>query len=169
MHSVKVGLQSVLLKTLDVKSVLQMVVHGDRSYLDSFVAVVPSTTQCVVFSVDGSLTASVSGFVILYLTARPDMQQRVVSAWLAQHCFPHDMGIKVHAAYGSSKSSRQTFLTHHLQDVAVYCSAGVEQSRIVSVAGSRRRNCIFIGALNNTSNYKLLLQLKCLTSSYSKI
>ncbi|VDM73051.1 unnamed protein product, partial [Strongylus vulgaris] len=157
---------------------VKMVVHGDRSYLDSFVAVVPSTTRCVVFSVDGSLTASVSvtgrdprvrpgavdtGFVILYLTARPDMQQRVVSAWLAQHCFPHglllfnpsfstdplkqkslhlkhivDMGIKVHAAYGSSK------------DVAVYCGAGVEQNRIVSVAGSRRRNCTFIG------NYKLL-------------
>ncbi|KHJ95597.1 DDHD domain protein [Oesophagostomum dentatum] len=158
---------------------VKMVVHGDRSYLDSFVAVVPPTTKCVVFSVDGSLTASVSvtgrdprvrpgavdtvrywhdqGYVILYLTARPDMQQRVVSAWLAQHCFPHglllfnpsfstdplkqkslhlkhiiDMGIKVHAAYGSSK------------DVAVYCGAGVEQNRIVSVAGSRRRPCIFI-------------------------
>ncbi|KAK5968743.1 hypothetical protein GCK32_012042 [Trichostrongylus colubriformis] len=130
--------------------VYEMVVHGDRSYLDSFVAVVPLTTQCVVFSVDGSLTASVSvtgkdprvrpgavdvvrywfeqGQVILYLTARPDMQQRVVSAWLAQHCFPHglllfnpsfstdplkqkslhlkhiiDMGIRIHAAYGSSK------------------------------------------------------------------
>ncbi|KIH49305.1 LNS2 protein, partial [Ancylostoma duodenale] len=156
-----------------------MVVHGDRSYLDSFVAVVPSTTRCVVFSVDGSLTASVSvtgrdprvrpgavdtvrywhelGHVILYLTARPDMQQRVVSAWLAQHCFPHglllfnpsfstdplkqkslhlkhivDMGIRIHAAYGSSK------------DVAVYLGAGVEQNRIVSVAGSRRRACMFI-------------------------
>ncbi|VDP29314.1 unnamed protein product [Heligmosomoides polygyrus] len=129
---------------------LKMVVHGDRSYLDSFVAVVPPTTSCVVFSVDGSLTASVSvtgkdprvrpgavdvvrywfeqGQVILYLTARPDMQQRVVSAWLAQHCFPHglllfnpsfstdplkqkslhlkhivDMGVRIHAAYGSSK------------------------------------------------------------------
>ncbi|RCN31156.1 DDHD domain protein [Ancylostoma caninum] len=158
---------------------VKMVVHGDRSYLDSFVAVVPSTTRCVVFSVDGSLTASVSvtgrdprvrpgavdtvrywhelGHVILYLTARPDMQQRVVSAWLAQHCFPHglllfnpsfstdplkqkslhlkhiiDMGIRIHAAYGSSK------------DVAVYCGAGVEQNRIVSVAGSRRRACMFI-------------------------
>ncbi|KAK6029546.1 DDHD domain protein, partial [Ostertagia ostertagi] len=159
---------------------LKMVVHGDRSYLDSFVAVVPSTTRCVVFSVDGSLTASVSvtgkdprvrpgavdvvrywfeqGQLILYLTARPDMQQRVVSAWLAQHCFPHglllfnpsfstdplkqkslhlkhitDMGIRIHAAYGSSK------------DVAVYCGAGVDPKRIVSVSGARRRACIAIG------------------------
>ncbi|WKX98484.1 hypothetical protein Q1695_013847 [Nippostrongylus brasiliensis] len=158
---------------------LKMVVHGDRSYLDSFVAVVPSTTRCVVFSVDGSLTASVSvtgkdprvrpgavdvvrywheqGQVILYLTARPDMQQRYVSAWLAQHCFPHglllfnpsfstdplkqkslhlkqivDMGIRIHAAYGSSK------------DVAVYCGAGVESKRIVSVSGSKRRACVAI-------------------------
>ncbi|VDM56683.1 unnamed protein product [Angiostrongylus costaricensis] len=132
---------------------IKMVVHGDRSYLDSLVAIVPSTTHCVVFSVDGSLTASVSvtgrdprvrpsavdvvrywydqGYVILYLTARPDMQQRVFSAWLAQHCFPHglllfnpsfstdplkqkslhlkhiiDMGIRIQAAYGSSKVLR---------------------------------------------------------------
>ncbi|ETN80438.1 LNS2 protein, partial [Necator americanus] len=167
---------------------VKMVVHGDRSYLDSFVAVVPATTRCVVFSVDGSLTASVSvtgkdprvrpgavdavrywheqGYVILYLTARPDMQQRVVSAWLAQHCFPYglllfnpsfstdplkqkslhlkhiiDMGIRIHAAYGSSK------------DVAVYCGAGVEQSRIVSVAGSRRRVCVFIGEIS--INYRV--------------
>ncbi|KAJ1374145.1 LNS2 (Lipin/Ned1/Smp2) [Parelaphostrongylus tenuis] len=158
---------------------IKMVVHGDRSYLDSLVAIVPSTTHCVVFSVDGSLTASVSvtgrdprvrpgavdvvrywyeqGYVILYLTARPDMQQRVVSAWLAQHCFPRglllfnpsfstdplkqkslhlkqiiDMGIRIQAAYGSSK------------DVAVYSGAGMEVNRIVSVAGSRRRSCVVI-------------------------
>lgn len=163
---------------------VKMVVHGDRSYLDSFVAVVPSTTHCVVFSVDGSLTASVSvtgrdprvrpgavdvvrywyeqGYVILYLTARPDMQQRVVSAWLAQHCFPHglllfnpsfstdplkqkllhlkhiiDMGIRIHAAYGSSK------------DVAVYSGAGMESNRILSVAGHRRRSCVFIDNYSN--------------------
>ncbi|XGW16419.1 hypothetical protein V3C99_001689 [Haemonchus contortus] len=163
---------------------LKMVVHGDRSYLDAFIAVVPSTTRCVVFSVDGSLTASVSvtgkdprvrpgavdvvrywfeqGQVILYLTARPDMQQRVVSAWLAQHCFPHglllfnpsfstdplkqkslhlkqivDMGIRIHAAYGSSK------------DVAVYCGAGVDPKRIVSVSGARRRTCIAIDSYSS--------------------
>ena len=38
----------------------QIVVHGDRSYLDALIAVVPPETRCVAFSVDGSLTASVS-------------------------------------------------------------------------------------------------------------
>lgn len=31
------------------------------------------------------------GFLLLYVTARPDMQQRGVAAWLAQHNFPHAM------------------------------------------------------------------------------
>lgn len=158
---------------------IKIVTHGDRSYLDAFVAVVPDTTSCVVFSVDGSLTASVSvtgkdprvrpgaidvvrywheqGYLIIYLTARPDMQQRAVSGWLAQHNFPTgllffnpsfsteplrqkslhlkhvvDIGVKIHAAYGSSK------------DVTVYTSAGVPSDSIISVAGSRRRNCLHI-------------------------
>ncbi|CAD6185676.1 unnamed protein product [Caenorhabditis auriculariae] len=158
---------------------VKIVVHGDRSYLDAFIAIVPADTKCAVFSVDGSLTASVSvtgkdprvrpgavdvvrywheqGYLIIYLTARPDMQQRVVSSWLAQHNFPHallffnpsfsteplkqkslhlkhivDLGAKIHVAYGSSK------------DVSVYTSAGVEPDHIVSVTGSRRRHCIHI-------------------------
>jgi len=31
------------------------------------------------------------GYLILYVTARPDMQQRMVVTWLAQHNFPHGM------------------------------------------------------------------------------
>lgn len=159
---------------------IKIVVHGDRSYLDAFVAIVPHSTKCVVFSVDGSLTASVSvtgkdprvrpgavdvvrywqeqGYLIIYLTARPDMQQKVVSAWLAQHNFPHallffnnsfsteplkqkslhlrhfvDMGVHIHVAYGSSK------------DVSVYTSAGVDPEHVISVAGSRRSKCLQIG------------------------
>ncbi|CAJ0941429.1 unnamed protein product, partial [Mesorhabditis belari] len=158
---------------------IKMVVHGDHSYLDVFLAVVPPETRIVVFSIDGSLTASVSvtgkdprvrpgavdvvrywhdqGFLIVYVTARPDMQQRVVSAWLAQHNFPHallfftpsfstdplkaktshlrhliDMGVRVHAAYGSSK------------DVSVYTTAGIDPSRVVSVSGGKRRGTLHV-------------------------
>ncbi|CAI5445087.1 unnamed protein product [Caenorhabditis angaria] len=170
---------------------IKIVVHGDRSYLDTFVAVVPPATKCAVFSVDGSLTASVSvsgkdprvragavdvvrywqeqGYLIIYMTARPDMQQRVVSAWLAQHNFPHallffnnsisteplkqktlllrhliDMGVQIHVAYGSSK------------DVSVYTSAGIEPEHVISVSGgSRRRICVHI---DNYSSHLLDLQ-----------
>jgi membrane-associated phosphatidylinositol transfer protein len=70
-------------------------------------------TQAVVFSIDGSFTASVSvtgrdpkvragavdvvrhwqelGYLIVYITGRPDMQQRRVVSWLAQHNFPHGL------------------------------------------------------------------------------
>lgn len=39
---------------------MKAIVHGDHSFLDLYVAVVSRNTQCVVFSFDGSLTASVS-------------------------------------------------------------------------------------------------------------
>ncbi|KAF8358291.1 pitp-1 [Pristionchus pacificus] len=159
---------------------IKMIVQGDHSYLDAFIAVVPNETPIVVFSIDGSLTASVSvtgrdprvrpgavdvarfwheqGFLLLYVTARPDMQQRGVAAWLAQHNFPHAMlyfapsflmdplkqktcylrqlqseGMRIHAAYGSNK------------DVAVYASAGVDTDRIATVGGRRKHtNCVIV-------------------------
>ncbi|KAK0416265.1 hypothetical protein QR680_012388 [Steinernema hermaphroditum] len=157
---------------------VKMVVKGDHSYLDLFVAVVPQRTKCVVFSVDGSLTGSVSvtgkdprvrpgavdvvrhwqqlGYLIIYVTARPDMQQRAVGAWLAQHNFPHamlmftpsfsteplrqktqhlrhliDMGLSVTAAYGSNK------------DIAVYSGAGLSADHIFCIShSSKRRGCV---------------------------
>uniref|UniRef100_A0A0N5AWW5 DDHD domain-containing protein n=1 Tax=Syphacia muris TaxID=451379 RepID=A0A0N5AWW5_9BILA len=155
---------------------IKMIVHGDHSFLDLFVAVVPKGVKIVIFSVDGSLTGSVSvtgrdprvrpgavdvvrfwhdlGYLITYVTARPDMQQRVVSSWLSLHNFPHglliftpsfsreplkqkmlhlkyliEMGITVHAAYGSNK------------DISVYSCAGIRPDRILSVSSNKRRGC----------------------------
>ncbi|EJW88443.1 retinal degeneration b protein [Wuchereria bancrofti] len=152
---------------------VKLIVHGDHSFLDLYVAVAPVGEQFVVFSVDGSLTASVSvtgrdprvrpgvvdvvrywhdlGYTIIYITARPDMQHKVVALWLALHNFPHglliftpsfstdplrqkvlhlknylEMGLFITAAYGSSK------------DVSVYSSAGVKSNRIFSVTGGKR-------------------------------
>nr|CAG4638237.1 EOG090X00NX [Cyclestheria hislopi] len=141
---------------------VKMVVRGDHTYADLYIAVLPPKTQAVVFSIDGSFTASVSvtgrdpkvragavdvvrhwqelGYLIIYITGRPDMQQRRVVSWLAQHNFPHgllsfadglstdplrhkaeylkflvqDVGLEIRAAYGSSK------------DIAVYGSVGLK-------------------------------------------
>lgn len=158
---------------------VKMIVGGDHSFLDMYIAVVPQETKCVVFSVDGSLTGSVSvtgrdprvrpgavdvvrfwqqqGYLILYVTARLDMQQKVIGSWLAQHNFPHglliftpslltdplrqktlylrhliDSRIKIQAAYGSSK------------DVTVYSNAGIDSDRIFSVSGHKRKGCILL-------------------------
>lgn len=106
------------------------------------------------------------GCLIVYVTARPDMQQRLVSAWLSQHNFPHgllfftpsfstdplrqkaqllkrlvaDVGLHIEAAYGSFK------------DVNVYSHAGVEGGRIYkagsSTSSSRKRTeaCVCLEA-----------------------
>uniref|UniRef100_A0A8C0EHK6 Phosphatidylinositol transfer protein membrane associated 2 n=1 Tax=Bubo bubo TaxID=30461 RepID=A0A8C0EHK6_BUBBB len=90
---------------------VKMVVRGDHTYADSYITVLPKGTEFVVFSIDGSFAASVSimgsdpkvragavdvvrhwqdlGYLIIYVTGRPDMQKQRVVAWLAQHNFPH--------------------------------------------------------------------------------
>uniref|UniRef100_A0A0N4ZNB4 DDHD domain-containing protein n=1 Tax=Parastrongyloides trichosuri TaxID=131310 RepID=A0A0N4ZNB4_PARTI len=138
---------------------IKMIVIGDYTYLDLYLIVARNGSPCVIFSIDGSLTCSVSvtgrdprvrpgcvdvvrywqrlNYLIIYITARPDMQQKVVSCWMSKHNFPHgliffnhcistdplrqkslqilnliDIGLKIHAAYGSGK------------DVSVYGNAG---------------------------------------------
>lgn len=148
---------------------VKMVVRGDHTWVDFSIAVVPPKTECVVFSIDGSFTASVSvtgrdpkvragavdivrhwqelGYLIIYITGRPDMQQCRVLSWLAQHNFPHglvsfadglstdplghkatylkgliqDHNVVVHAAYGSNK------------DISVYNSIGLRPHEIFIV------------------------------------
>lgn len=148
---------------------IKMVVRGDHTSVDFFLTVVPPKTECIVFSIDGSFTASVSvtgkdpkvragavdvvrhwqelGYLIIYITGRPDMQQQRVVSWLSQHNFPHGLvsfadglltdplrrkaeylrhlqkeaDILVHAAYGSSK------------DIWVYTSIGLKPDKIFIV------------------------------------
>ncbi|XP_020294135.1 protein retinal degeneration B isoform X3 [Pseudomyrmex gracilis] len=92
---------------------VKMIVRGDHTSVDFFMAVIPPKTECVVFSIDGSFAASRSvsgkdpkvwagavdvvrhwqelGYLIIYITARPDMQQQTVVSWLSQHNFPHGL------------------------------------------------------------------------------
>ncbi|XP_021934128.1 protein retinal degeneration B isoform X3 [Zootermopsis nevadensis] len=148
---------------------IKMVVRGDHTSVDFYMAVVPPKTECVVFSIDGSFTASMSvtgrdpkvragavdivrhwqelGYLIIYITGRPDMQQHKVVSWLSQHNFPHGLvsfadglstdplghkatylknliqehGLVVHVAYGSSK------------DISVYTSIGLRSKQIFIV------------------------------------
>ncbi|XP_076306047.1 protein retinal degeneration B-like isoform X2 [Tachypleus tridentatus] len=157
---------------------IKMVVRGDHTSIDFFLAVVPPKTECVVFSIDGSFTASMSvtgrdpkvragavdvvrhwqelGYLIIYITGRPDMQQQRVVSWLSQHNFPHglvsfaeglstdplrhkaeylrhlkmDVDMIIHAAYGSSK------------DIWVYSTIGLlpEQIFIVGKASKKQHS-----------------------------
>ncbi|XP_050740641.1 protein retinal degeneration B isoform X2 [Drosophila biarmipes] len=148
---------------------VKMVVRGDHTSVDCYMAVVPPMTECVVFSIDGSFTASMSvtgrdpkvragavdvcrhwqelGYLLIYITGRPDMQQQRVVSWLSQHNFPHGLisfadglstdplghktaylnnlvqnhGISITAAYGSSK------------DISVYTNVGMRTDQIFIV------------------------------------
>ncbi|XP_018341092.1 PREDICTED: protein retinal degeneration B isoform X1 [Trachymyrmex septentrionalis] len=145
---------------------IKMIVRGDHTSVDFFVAVIPPRTECVVFSIDGSFAASKSvsgkdpkvwagavdvvrhwqelGYLIIYITARPDMQQQTVVSWLSQHNFPHGLvsfadglsrdplahkaaylnklvkehGMIIHQAYGSEK------------DINVYTAVSLKPSQI---------------------------------------
>ncbi|XP_045390892.1 membrane-associated phosphatidylinositol transfer protein 2 isoform X4 [Lemur catta] len=162
---------------------IKMVVRGDHTYADSYITVLPRGTEFVVFSIDGSFAASVSimgsdpkvragavdvvrhwqdlGYLIIYVTGRPDMQKQRVVAWLAQHNFPHgvvsfcdglvhdplrhkanflkllisELHLRVHAAYGSTK------------DVAVYSSISLSPMQIYIVGRPTKKlqqQCQFI-------------------------
>ncbi|NXY59255.1 PITM1 protein, partial [Callaeas wilsoni] len=148
---------------------IRMVVRGDHSYAEAYLTVVARGTESVVFSIDGSFTASVSimgsdpkvragavdvvrhwqdsGYMIIYVTGRPDMQKHRVVAWLSQHNFPHgavsfcdglthdplrqkaaflqslrtEAEISIVAGYGSTK------------DVSVYSSLGLAPAHIYIV------------------------------------
>ncbi|XP_054450139.1 membrane-associated phosphatidylinositol transfer protein 2 isoform X1 [Pteronotus mesoamericanus] len=162
---------------------VKMVVRGDHTFADSYITVLPKGTEFVVFSIDGSFAASVSimgsdpkvragavdvvrhwqdlGYLIIYVTGRPDMQKQRVVAWLAQHNFPHgvvsfcdglvhdplrhkanflkllisELHLRAHAAYGSTK------------DVAVYSSISLSPMQIYIVGRPTKKlqqQCQFI-------------------------
>ncbi|XP_056139466.1 membrane-associated phosphatidylinositol transfer protein 3 [Lampris incognitus] len=148
---------------------IKMVVKGDQTSAEGYLTVLPWGMECVVFSIDGSFAASVSimgsdpkvrpgavdvvrhwqdlGYLIIYITGRPDMQKQRVVSWLSQHNFPHGMiffseglvhdplrqktiflrnlvqecHIKINSAYGSMK------------DISVYNMLGLNPSQIYIV------------------------------------
>uniref|UniRef100_A0A3P9L5S8 Phosphatidylinositol transfer protein membrane associated 2 n=1 Tax=Oryzias latipes TaxID=8090 RepID=A0A3P9L5S8_ORYLA len=161
---------------------IKMVVRGDHTFADSYLTVIPRGTEFVAFSIDGSFAASVSimgsdpkvragavdvvrywqdlGYLIIYVTGRPDMQKQRVVAWLSQHNFPHgivsfcdglvhdplrhkanflksltEAQMKIYVGYGSSK------------DISVYTSIGLLPSQIYIVGRPTKKmqhQCQFI-------------------------
>ncbi|KAJ7344206.1 hypothetical protein JRQ81_000156 [Phrynocephalus forsythii] len=148
---------------------VRMVVRGDHTYAECFLTVVAKSTPCVVFSIDGSFTASVSimgsdpkvragavdvvrhwqdsGFMIIYVTGRPDMQKHRVVAWLTQHNFPHGIvsfcdglthdPLRQKAAFlqGLQQEAEVTIVAGYgsTKDISVYSSLGLPPSQIYIV------------------------------------
>ena len=55
--------------------------------------------------------------MLLYVTARPDMQHKKVIAWLAQHNFPHGMVAFMDGLSADPINQKLQFLKHVKQEV----------------------------------------------------
>uniref|UniRef100_A0A8C4GH34 DDHD domain-containing protein n=1 Tax=Dicentrarchus labrax TaxID=13489 RepID=A0A8C4GH34_DICLA len=155
---------------------VKMVVRGDHTFADSYLTVIPRGTEFVVFSIDGSFAASVSimgsdpkvragavdvvrhwqdlGFLIIYVTGRPDMQKQRVVAWLSQHNFPHGIvsfcdGL-VHDPLRHKKNAHcQTIFAGYgsTKDISVYTAIGLPPLQIYIVGRPSKKmqsQCQFI-------------------------
>ena len=58
------------------------------------------------------------GYLILYITARPDMQQRMVVSWLAQHNFPHGMLAFMDGLSAEPLRQKTNYLRQLVQEVS---------------------------------------------------
>uniref|UniRef100_A0A3Q2PRR2 Phosphatidylinositol transfer protein membrane associated 2 n=1 Tax=Fundulus heteroclitus TaxID=8078 RepID=A0A3Q2PRR2_FUNHE len=167
---------------------VKMVVRGDHTFADSYLTVVPRGTEFVVFSIDGSFAASVSimgsdpkvragavdvvrhwqdlGYLIIYVTGRPDMQKQRVVAWLSQHNFPHGIVSFCDGLVHDPLRHKANFLKtltescsnkNHLsrisagygstKDISVYTSIGLSPSQIYIVGRPSKKmqnQCQFI-------------------------
>uniref|UniRef100_A0A452UAE8 Phosphatidylinositol transfer protein membrane associated 1 n=1 Tax=Ursus maritimus TaxID=29073 RepID=A0A452UAE8_URSMA len=119
---------------------VRMVVRGDHTYAECCLTVVARGTEAVVFSIDGSFTASVSimgsdpkvraGAVdvvrlfFLYVTGRPDMQKHRVVAWLSQHNFPHGVVSFCDGLTHDPLRQKAMFLQSLVQEVELNIVAG---------------------------------------------
>ncbi len=57
------------------------------------------------------------GFHIVYVTARPDMQQKKVVTWLAQHNFPHGMVSFIDGLSADPLRQKANYLKHLRSEV----------------------------------------------------
>uniref|UniRef100_A0A6I8NXN2 Phosphatidylinositol transfer protein membrane associated 1 n=1 Tax=Ornithorhynchus anatinus TaxID=9258 RepID=A0A6I8NXN2_ORNAN len=137
---------------------VRMVVRGDHTHAECCLTVVARGTEAVVFSIDGSFTASVSimgsdpkvragavdvvrhwqdsGYLIVYVTGRPDMQKHRVVAWLSQHNFPHGVVSFCDGLTHDPLRQKAVFLQGLVQEAELSIVAGYGSPKDVAVYGA---------------------------------
>ncbi|XP_078404070.1 membrane-associated phosphatidylinositol transfer protein 3 isoform X1 [Cetorhinus maximus] len=134
---------------------VKMVVRGDQTFAESYLTVLPKGMECVVFSIDGSFAASVSimgsdpkvragavdvvrhwqdlGYLIIYITGRPDMQKQRVVSWLGQHNFPQGMIFFSEGLVHDPLRQKTIFLRNLVQESHIKISAAYGSMKDISV------------------------------------
>lgn len=59
------------------------------------------------------------GYLIIYITGRPDMQKQRVVSWLSQHNFPHGMIFFSEGLVHDPLRQKTIFLKHLIQEVCL--------------------------------------------------
>ncbi|CAG6001164.1 unnamed protein product, partial [Menidia menidia] len=134
---------------------IKMVVKGDQTSAEGYLTVLPQGMECVVFSIDGSFAASVSimgsdpkvrpgavdvvrhwqdlGYLIIYITGRPDMQKQRVVSWLSQHNFPHGMIFFSEGLVHDPLRQKTIFLRHLIQECHIKINSAYGSMKDISV------------------------------------
>ena len=85
------------------------------------------------------------GYLILYITGRPDMQQQRVVSWLAQHNFPHGLvsfadglstdplGHKTHYLQSLVQVTVLFYISHLLNNESIIILYGLDDHRKIEV------------------------------------
>ena len=154
---------------------IKMIVRCDHSFADFHLSVLPEKTEAVVFSIDGSFAANISftgndpkvrpgavdvvrhwqdlGYLIIYITARPDYQHYKVTNWLAQHNFPFGMvyfsnGISRDPIKQKTETLKNIVFKSNLvlkagygsaKDIAMYTNLGIEVNRIFIIGKTKSK------------------------------
>uniref|UniRef100_A0A665TJ97 Membrane-associated phosphatidylinositol transfer protein 3 n=1 Tax=Echeneis naucrates TaxID=173247 RepID=A0A665TJ97_ECHNA len=134
---------------------IKMVVKGDQTFAEAYLTVLPRGMECVVFSIDGSFAASVSimgsdpkvrpgavdvvrhwqdlGYLIIYITGRPDMQKQRVVSWLSQHNFPHGMIFFSEGLVHDPLRQKTIFLRNLIQECHIKINSAYGSMKDISV------------------------------------
>ncbi|CAH8849033.1 unnamed protein product, partial [Trichobilharzia szidati] len=138
-------------------------------------AVVPPQTEVVVFSVDGSFAASLSlmgkdpkvypgavdvarhwqglGFLLIYLSARPDMQRRRVTSWMANHNFPFGLTFFLNGLYTDPLKQKAQMLKTIIENAKLRIHCGYGSGKDINLyrsLGLSTHNVFLIGKVSRS-------------------
>jgi len=167
---------------------LRLTVLGDKTESYSKLIVTPPKSKCVVFSIDGSFAASVSilgtdprvraaavdvvrywsdaGYLIIYISSRPDMQKNRVGQWLKQHNFPQGVTFFQKGIYHDPYSRKGTMLKNLVNNCELVVEAVYGSARDVSIYQSLRLDPAKIFIISKPSR-RLASKCKVLSAGYS--
>ncbi|CAH8518845.1 unnamed protein product [Heterobilharzia americana] len=132
-------------------------------------------TEVVVFSVDGSFAASLSlmgkdpkvhpgavdvarhwqglGFLLIYLSARPDMQRRRVTNWMANHNFPFGMTFFLNGLYTDPLKQKAQMLRTIVENAKLRVHCGYGSGKDINLyrsLGLSTHNIFLIGKVSRS-------------------